>query len=194
MAFWQGAGSALLGGLGSLLGGSRQNRASAREAQRNRDFQERMSSTSHQREVADLRAAGLNPILSANAGASTPGGAMAQFTNVGESAVNSAIAARRMSEEVKVQQQMQKQIKSTAYKHTNEGILADTLAAESNTRTSQLQQELEIRKIDLDLFRKYPEIRAAQTALGSQAGPSAAAAAGAKKGFDLLKRLFTRGK
>lgn len=51
---------------------------SAQEAQKNRDWQEYMSNTAHQREVKDLLAAGLNPVLSANAGAVTPSGSTGQ--------------------------------------------------------------------------------------------------------------------
>lgn len=77
-----GAGADLFGGLLGSKGQHDANVANARQAQLNRDFEERMSSTSYQRAVADMRAAGLNPALAyQQGGASSPSGSTAHLDN-----------------------------------------------------------------------------------------------------------------
>lgn len=81
----------LPGGL-PFIGGVASSIASSDEAKANRAFQERMSSTAHQREVKDLRKAGLNPLLSSTLGGeSSPGGSSAVIGNPAESLGFSAI-------------------------------------------------------------------------------------------------------
>lgn len=137
------AGGLALGGA-SLIGGYLSNRAQRAEAQRNRDFQERMRNTSWQAAVEDMRAAGLNPALAyQHGGAQSPSGSMAQQSDIITPAVGSALQARRLREDILNMEASRKYVKAQT---NTESMKAGVMAAQK--KIAELQAEVEQVKTD----------------------------------------------
>lgn len=130
--------SAVIAGGASLIGGMLSNSAAKAQSREQMKFQERMSNTQYQRGVADLKAAGLNPMLAyQNGGASSPAGAKAELGNPLGDATHSAQATYMAATQAKnIEADTQNKIAQ------KDNINADTALKQGNTITPGLLSEL----------------------------------------------------
>jgi hypothetical protein len=131
-----------IGAAASLFGGKKQNEANAQMAQQQMDFQERMRATQYQTAVADIKAAGLNPMLAySQGGAGTPQGATAQMGNplgeAGNSAREGAMALAQM-QQLKTQNELTQSQSVQSIANAN---LADEQAKTESERQALIREE-----------------------------------------------------
>lgn len=126
-----------------------QMRFNASEAQIARDWEERMSSTAYQRQVADMKAAGINPMVAFNSGgASTPSGGPASTGSLKAKdptpspiagVVSSALdSIRTMAEAAKAREAvnlMDAEKRKAAGETANLGLLGKLIQAKTSSAT-----------------------------------------------------------
>ena len=129
---------ALIGAAAGIGGGLLGNYLNSREMRKQREWMEHMSNTAHQREVQDLRNAGLNPILSATGGngASTPQGQLIPMEDPVEKGINSALAIRQQESTIGLQDAQAAQASSQSQLNT-----ASAKQAEEQSKLLQISQD-----------------------------------------------------
>lgn len=139
--------SAAIGAVGGITSTILGNNSARKEAEKNREWQEQMSNTSISRRMADLRNAGLNPLLAvdnASSGASTPSGSQAQIERFDPSWLTALSSAKVANAQAK---QIEEQTKGIKQENSIFDVKADKLRTEAELQrqgilTAKTVQEL----------------------------------------------------
>lgn len=157
----------------SALGAHSANKQTAQSIEDQMAFQMYMSNTAHQREVKDLIAAGLNPVLSAKyGGASTPSGASMTYSNEGANLNTDYASATAAKNQTKITKANVGLTNAQANLASNNSAVAQQTEEKVKQEIRQIDQNIknqktlnESQKVQLfletmkqDVFKKNPQL------------------------------------
>lgn len=148
----------IVGGIFGKSGQEDANSANAAAADKQMAFQERMSNTSYQRGMADMKAAGLNPMLAfMKGGASVPDGARYEAHNENAS-LATGLSNVNMNQNELLEASTAKTV-ADAEKSKAEADLASAQAAEARARTPTYEENIKLTRAQVqEVLEKIPQI------------------------------------